>query len=347
MSNSIGESRGRQQGRLRAKVIEQIKGRRAGYLLGAGASYLDGRGFPLADGLWTAIKGGMPLEDQRAIEERMNPAGLSLEATLNLLALGNGGGDTLRMRVIDAIGTVFALLNPPLEEYSAFIRGLGLRREPRIPVFSLNYDCLIELAADATGSRLIDGFGGVFEASFRSSQFLDALGQYEMRRVRRVFVAHPGVINLYKLHGSLGWHADDQGRITRMRPELPCPAGFRRLMVPPQHRKAADTGYTPYATLWSEFRAYLANDTPRLLNRLVCAGYGFSDGHVNAVIDAALQREHFTLVILARVLSNEVFNKYAVNPRVILVTEGRSSLYGEQGAGLAREWSFEWLSEEV
>ncbi len=347
MSNSTAESQERQQGRLRAKVLEQIKGRRTGYLLGAGASYLDGRGLPLAAGLWTAIKECMPLEDQRAIEERMNPAGLSLEATLDFLALGNGGDDTLRRRVIDAIGTVFAPLNPPLEEYSAFIRGLGVRREPRIPVFTLNYDCLTERAADATGSRLIDGFGGVCEASFRSSQFLDVLGQYEMRRGRRVFAAHPGVVTLYKLHGSLGWHADDQGRITRMRPELPCPAGFRRLMVPPQHRKAADTGYTPYATLWSEFRAYLANDTSRLLNRLVCAGYGFADGHVNAVIDAALQREHFTLVILARALSNEAFKKYAANPRVILVTEGRSSLYGEQGAGLVREWSFEWLSGEV
>jgi hypothetical protein len=328
-------------------VLEQIKGRRAGYLLGAGASYLDGRGFPLAAGLWTAIKGSMPLEDQRAIEARMNPAGLSLEATLDLLALGYGGDDTLRKRVIDAIGTVFAPLTPPLEEYSAFIRGLGVRREPRLPVFTLNYDCLTERAADATGSHLIDGFGGVYEASFRASQFLDVIGQYETRRARRVFAPHPGAVILYKLHGSLGWHADDQGRITRMRPELPCPAGFRRLMVPPQHWKAADTGYTPYATLWSEFRAYLANDTPRLLSRLVCAGYGFADGHVNAVIDAALQREHFTLVILARALSDEAFNKYAVNPHVILVTEGRSSLYGEQGAGLAREWSFEWLSGEV
>ena len=149
--------------RLRAKVIEQIKGRRAGYLLGAGASYLDGRGFPLAAGLWTAIKECMPLDDQHAIEERMNPAGLSREATLDLLALGYGGDDTLRRRVIDAIGIVFAPLNPPLEEYSAFIRGLGVRREQRIPVFTLNYDCLTERAADATGSRLIDGFGGVFE----------------------------------------------------------------------------------------------------------------------------------------------------------------------------------------
>lgn len=333
--------------RLRAKVREQIKGRRSGYLLGAGASYLDGRGFPLAAGLWTAIKGCMPLEDQQAIEERMNPAGLALEATLDLLALGNGGDDTLRKRVVDAIGTVFAPLTPPLDEYSAFLRGLGTRREPRIPVFTLNYDCLAERAADSTGLRLIDGFDGIFEASFRTSQFLDVLGQYEMRRTRRVFAAHPGVIFLYKLHGSLGWHADDQGRIMRMRPELPCPAGCRRLMVPPQHWKTADTGYTPYATLWSEFRAYLANDTPRLLNRLVCAGYGFADGHVNAVIDAALQRKHFTLVILARVLSDEAFNKYAVNPRVILVTKGRSSLYGEQGAGLVREWSFEWLSGEV
>jgi prepilin-type processing-associated H-X9-DG protein len=234
-----------------------------------------------------------------------------------------------------------------LDAYAAFVRGLGVRRERIVPVFTLNYDCLVECAADVNGLALIDGFRGIFEGVFQPANLTDVSGMYELRRNRRVFVPRQGNIVLHKLHGSLGWFSDGSGRISRLRPQQPTPAGHRRLMVPPQHRKAADTGVTPYATLWSEFRAYLANDASRHVNRLVCAGYGFADGHVNALIDAALQREHFTLIVLARVLSDEAFSKYARCRKVLIITEAKSSLYGEPGAGVPNAWSFEWLAQEV
>ncbi len=333
--------------RLLAKLKQQVKGRKAGFLLGAGASFLNGRGYPLAAGLWPAVKSHMPLSDQEAIDAKMVSAGLPLEATLDLLDIASGDGDALRQRVTKAISEAFSALTPPLDEYISFVQRLAPRRERTVPVFSLNYDCLVECAADSEGLALIDGFRGHFEASFRPEHFLDVVGTYEARRSRVVFVARQGIIRLYKLHGSLGWYSDARGRITRIRPDLPGPAGQRNLMVPPQHRKAADTGYTPYATLWSEFRAYLTNDASRLLNRLVCVGYGLGDGHVNAVFDAALQRKHFTLVILARALSDQAFDKYAANTKVVVVTETRSSLYGVQGPGLPDAWSFEWLSREA
>lgn len=333
--------------RLLAKLKQQIKGRKVGFLLGAGASYLSGRGYPLAAELWLAIKHHMPPADQAAIDDRMAPAGLPLEVTLDLLDVANGSDDMLRQRVTTAIGAAFAALVPPLDEYRSFIQGLAARHERTVNVFSLNYDCLVERAADSAGLALTDGFRGHFEANFQPENFLDAIGRYESRRNRLVFVPRQGIIHLYKLHGSLGWYSDGRGRITRIRPDLSHPAGQHNLMVPPQHRKAADTGYTPYATLWSEFRAYLTNDAPRLLNRLVCVGYGLADGHVNAVLDAALQREHFTLIVLARALSDQAFSKYAASAKAIVVTETRSSLYKEQGPGLPNAWSFEWLSREV
>jgi hypothetical protein len=277
----------------------------------------------------------------------MLPAGLSLEATLDLLDPGNGDDGGLRSRVKDAIGIAFSSLVPPLDEYRAFVRGLGRRTEAIVPVFTLNYDCLMECAADANAMPLVDGFSGVFQGTFQPAHFLQAVGQMQMRRHRRVFVARQGLTALHKLHGSLGWFSNAGGHIVRICPDAPVPAGHNRLMVPPQHRKAADTGVTPYATLWSEFRAFLANDASRALNRLVCVGYGFADGHVNAIIDAALARNNFTLLILARGLSDDAFRKYAGNRNIIVVTESRSALYGENGAGLPDEWSFEWLSREV
>jgi hypothetical protein len=41
---------------LEAKVTQQFKSQRVGYLLGAGASYLNGNGYPLAFQLWDLIK---------------------------------------------------------------------------------------------------------------------------------------------------------------------------------------------------------------------------------------------------------------------------------------------------
>ena len=118
-------------------------------------------------------------------------------------------------------------------------------------------------------------------------------------------------------------------------------------MIPPQNRKAADTGSFPYAVLWSEFRAHLTNDAGRLLNRLVCIGYGLGDGHVNAVISSALARKHFTVIILAKALADDVFDRWRVYRNVVIVTETRSSLYGEEGPGIPDTWSFEWLAKEV
>ena len=334
--------------RLRAKLREQIKGRKVGFLLGAGASFLNTRGYPLAAGLWPAIKDYMPPADQATIDAQMAPGNLSLEATLDLLDIANGGDDRLRQLVTKAISVAFLALAPPLDEYKSFVRRISARRERTVSVFSLNYDCLLEYAADSECLALTDGFRGHFEASFRPDFLLDVAGCYEARRNRVVFVPRHGIISLYKLHGSLGWYSDGRGRITRIRPDAPHPAGHYNLMVPPQHRKAADTGFTPYATLWSEFRALMNNDAPRLLNRLVSVGYGLSDGHVNAVIDAALQREHFTLVVLARDLPDHAFNKYSAYKNAIVVTETRSSLYGEQhDRGLPDAWSFEWLSKEA
>lgn len=333
--------------RLTAKLRQQVQGRKAGFLLGAGASFLDGRGYPLAAGLWPAIKNHMPPEDQAAVDARMQQSGLPLEATLDLLDIANRGDNGLRQRVTKAIGAAFSTLVPPLDVHKSFVKRLAARRERTIAVFSLNYDCMVEQAADLEGLALTDGFRGHFEASFHPEHFLDVVGGYESRRNRVVFVPRLGAIRLYKLHGSLGWYSDAHGRITRIRPDLPSPDGQQRLMVPPQHRKAADTGYTPYATLWSDFRACLSNDASRLLHRIICVGYGFGDGHVNAVIDAALQRANLTLVVLARALTDQSFDKYAACKKALVVTETRSSLYGETGPGLTDAWSFEWLSREV
>ena len=64
---------------LEAKVAEQLKAQRVGYLLGAGSSYLDNTGYPLAFELWDLIKNKISNTQDRAdIQAKLDNAQLGL-----------------------------------------------------------------------------------------------------------------------------------------------------------------------------------------------------------------------------------------------------------------------------
>jgi hypothetical protein len=224
---------------------------------------------------------------------------------------------------------------------------LAKRLDRRVPIFSLNYDPLIEFAAVEERVFLCDGFTGGSRAAFDPAAFCYLISTPSNRRGRPTSDRLRGVISLVKLHGSLGWFQFPDGKIKRLDPHLATPPGGHRLMIPPQRRKHQDTGVPPYSDLWSEFRGLLNNDRSRLLNRLICAGYGFRDEHVNAIIRAALGRENFTLVILSKALEDDVYETWSGRDNVIIATETRCCLYGNPVEPVADVWSFEWLAQEV
>ena len=162
----------------------------------------------------------------------------------------------------------------------------------------------------------------------------------------RQFSIVPGNIHHYKLHGSLGWYDSQSKGVRRCGFDLPIPAETKRLMIPPQRRKATDTMSIPYSSLWSEFRAFIRHG-PHLINRLVSMGYGMRDEHVNDVIENGLARSDLTLMIFARDLIDDVFNRWSPKQNVIIVTNNRCSLNSEVGPGHPSLWDFEQLSKEV
>jgi hypothetical protein len=87
------------------------------------------------------------------------------------------------------------------------------------------------------------------------------------------------------------------------------------------------------------------NATP--INRLACFGYGFADEHVNAVIEAALPRTDFTLLIFTKALSDTAWARWSVKTNAVVVTETRCSLKGTAGPGHTDLWRFERLCKEV
>ncbi len=184
-----------------------------------------------------------------------------------------------------------------LATYNTLVRKLLTRplNLKRVNVFTLNYDTLVEQAADAEGVVLLDGFVGTQRRVFRPESYEQDLyfpAETTEGRVHRF----DRVLHLYKLHGSVTWTASD--------PTLDSPYGvqstaFNRestqpLVIYPTPAKYGETLGMPYAELFRRF----ANALVRPQSVLFVVGYGFGDEHVNAIIRQALAVPSFTLVIV-------------------------------------------------
>lgn len=333
--------------RLEKKIRQQLKGKRIAYLLGAGASYLDGNGYPLAAQLWEQIRENVHNPERSDIQTKLEEGAEGLEKALDLLDDGGATDTPHRHCVTDAISGHFSTLRPSLDIHAEFVRRLSHRTEEATPIFSLNYDPLLERAAERDKFRLIDGFVGWERAYFEPSIFQKRFG-FIQRNLRALPYFRPdtGTINLFKLHGSVGWYECPVLGVRRGGFDVPIPSDTKRLMIPPQHRKATDTMAPPYSSLWSEFRGAVGNG-PTLINRLALIGYGMQDEHVNAVIENGLGRSNFTLMVFAKNLLPEVFRRWSQQDNTIIITNDCCSLYGEIGPGHPEFWKFEYLSSEV
>ncbi|MBI3917747.1 MAG: SIR2 family protein [Betaproteobacteria bacterium] len=332
--------------RLEAKVEQQLRSQHVGYLLGAGASYLEGKGFPLAGEVWKHISANIPASERSDIQAKLDGGANGIEHALDLLDDGSPSEKPHRFLVTEAIAAHFSSIVPLTEHHQSFVRRLATRQEITVPLYCLNYDGLIERAADTERVRVVDGFLGLERSFFDAQAFQErfALTHRGPRKPQADW--KKGILHLYKLHGSLGWFDFGVDGVRRLGFGSTTPDGAKRLMVPPQRRKATDTTAPPYAALWSDFRAQLCHG-PNLLNRLVSIGYGLRDEHVNAVIENSLARTNFTCLAFARSLTDEVFDRWSKKSNVVVVTRDRCSLNGEIGPGHPSLWRFEELTQKV
>lgn len=171
-------------------------------------------------------------------------------------------------------------------------RPLNLKR---VNVFTLNYDTLVEQAADAEGVVLLDGFVGTQRRIFRPESYEQDLyfpAETTEGRVHRF----DRVLHLYKLHGSITWVAAQSTienpygvSATPFEPD-----GTSPLLIYPTPAKYGETLGMPYAELFRRF----ASTQVRPQSVLFVIGYGFGDEHVNAIIRQALAVPSFTLVMV-------------------------------------------------
>lgn len=332
---------------LQMKVAQQLKSQRVGYLLGAGSSNLNGKGYPLAFQLWDLIKDTISDAVKRdEIQAKLDGGANGIEHALDLLDDGGASDTPYRHLVTAAIANLFMPIAPPLELHTDFVRRIARRADPCIKVFTLNYDPLVERAAAHVRVRVIDGYLGAEHAYFDAAVFEERIGRIRGTHRGKQFDETVKPIHLLKLHGSLGWYECAANGVRRCAFGLAPPVSAKRLMIPPQRRKAVDTMNPPYSALWSTFRGCLGQNAAPI-NRLVCIGYGFADEHVNAVIEAALARTDFTVLIFTKILSAAAWTRWSAKTNVFVVTEAQCSLKGQIGPGHADLWSFERLAKEV
>lgn len=332
---------------LETKVKEQLSAQKVGYLLGAGSSHLDGTGYPLAFELWDKIRDSITdINSRDEIQAKLDGGAGGIEEALDLLDDGKPVEGPHRYLVADAIAEAFKPLAPSLDHHIDFLKRLSRRPEPFVKVFNLNYDPLIERAAEVARVRLCDGFLGHEHAFFEPAVFEERIGRIRGRFRHKQFDETAKPVHLLKLHGSVGWYESEGSRIRRCAFASKIPQGARRLMIPPQRRKASDTMSLPYSALWSNFRGALGQDS-RPINRLVCIGYGFADEHVNVLIENALARSDFTVLIFTKGLSDTAWARWSSEQNVIVVTEKRCSLKGTTEDGHSDLWSFQRIAKEV
>jgi len=272
-----------------------------------------------------------PLERNEIIERRNALANgksetlcVNLEALLSLLyqwraALPSEGGRLrldgqpavdLHAEVLDeclrcTTSTLASLCQLPSDEdtanfetYKVFLRKVLTRplNLKRANIFTLNYDTLVEQAADAEGVVLVDGFVGTIRRVFRPECYDHDLyfpAETTEGRVHRL----DRVLHLYKLHGSITWLAEEPSWENpygvRAYPDFPENNDSPVLIYPTPAKRGEVLGM-PYSELLRRFAATVV----RPQSVLFVLGYGFGDDHVNAIVRQAFAIPSFTLVIV-------------------------------------------------
>lgn len=179
-----------------------------------------------------------------------------------------------------------------LDGHQTFVHRLSKRRsrDPRLKIFTTNYDTCFEEAASKQGIVVIDGF------SFTKPRYYDPrFFDYDI--IRRSsdnnqsdsFVE--GVFQIYKLHGSVNWKRDSESNFI----EENIPEPENACMIFPAKGKYQQSYIQPHLELMARYLSCL-----RLSNTCVLiTGFGFNDDHLSEPIVSAIKSNPNLKVIIA------------------------------------------------
>lgn len=177
----------------------------------------------------------------------------------------------------------------------------------KLSVITTNYDRLAEYAADCTGLCHHTGFTYGY---LRRCQTNPRISFYQGRHPVRT-------VDIWKVHGSLDWFMDDDGRVVALTAAREIPEGFRPAIVTPGIGKYKETHQEPFRPVIAG-----ADDALMRANAYLCIGFGFNDSHVHPELMKRWRQGDAFLTVLTKELSQSAKDIFAnANGREFLALE--------------------------
>lgn len=187
--------------------------------------------------------------------------------------------------------------------HKEFIRKLARRKskDPRVKLFTTNYDTCFEDAAGLLGITVIDGF------SFSMPRIYDARF-FDMDIVRRNTSSSStnthyleGVFQLYKLHGSTNWSRHNTNSYIIEQAENV--TAENSCMIFPAKGKYQQSYIQPHLELIARFSQSLREPN----TCLIIAGFGFNDDHLSEpILSAILSNPHLKVIIVSPTIESDI-----------------------------------------
>jgi hypothetical protein len=200
----------------------------------------------------------------------------------------------IRKQIFETIRTECTITTPSENiPHKKFIEKVLQRKQtnPRVKIFTLNYDTLFENAAQKSNAIIIDGFSYTMPRTFSGRYFDYDIVQREGSKLKEEDNFIQRVFHLHKLHGSINWEIDIITGEVVINSETKDP-----LMVYPRDAKYEDSYEQPFFEMMARFQRSLRQNNDTLL---ICIGYSFNDKHINSAIEEALnQNPGFRLAVI-------------------------------------------------
>lgn len=196
--------------------------------------------------------------------------------------------------------------------------GQAERKFP-IEIFTTNYDFLFELGLEHKEIPYYDGFCGSLRAFYNPESVED-------------FSFLTNQTKLWKIHGSLGWHFDeDTGKILRVSPD------DDDILIYPSSLKYKDSKKQPYESLLDRLSNFLKQDD----TILITCGYSWGDEHINSRIISALKTNTTSHVIGLIFDDYDRIDEHS-NVAKIGLNNSKVSIYASKNAVIGGNFG-EWL----